>query len=280
MILVFGKTGQVARELQSYKNIVALGRDQADLTNPGSCCEAIKYYLPSAVIIAAAYTDVDNAENEENLANLINGEAPTAMAGTCAKLDIPIIYISTDYVFKGHGIKPRSPNEVTKPQNAYGRSKLLGENGVIRSGATYAILRTSWIISSYSKNFLKTMIKLSESHKEIKVISDQIGGPTPAHDIADSCIKIANALQRDSSKSGCYHLSGTPNISWASFAKSIFMEANKDIKVISIKSSDYKTSAIRPMNSRLNCTKIENIFGIKRPKWRKSLNIILTNLEN
>ena len=163
MILVFGKTGQVATELLAYENVTALGRDKADLSNPRDCAEAIKLYKPHAVINAAAYTAVDKAENEESLANTINGDAPGAMAITCAKLNIPFVHISTDYVFDGTGIVPWSVSDSTNPQNAYGRSKLKGEQAIMASGCVHAILRTSWVVSAHGNNFIKTMCRLSET---------------------------------------------------------------------------------------------------------------------
>jgi len=146
MILVFGKTGQVAIELQSQKDVIAIGRDQADLSNSSTCAEAIRRCKPRAVINAAAYTAVDKAESEEHLANKINGDAPGAMASACADLDIPFVHISTDYVFDGSGTRPWSVTDIPNPKNAYGRSKLKGEQAIKASGCAHAILRTSWVV--------------------------------------------------------------------------------------------------------------------------------------
>ena len=148
-MLVFGQTGQVATELQEFEGVKALGRHQADLTDPLTCSKAIKFYNPRAVINAAAYTNVDKAESEEELANTINGDAPFAMAKACAELNIPFVHISTDYVFDGTGIKPWTVKDTPKPLNAYGRSKLRGEQAICASGCKYAILRTSWIVSAH-----------------------------------------------------------------------------------------------------------------------------------
>ena len=155
MILVFGKTGQVATELRSHQDVFALGRDQADLTIPMTCAEAIRRYEPRAVINAAAYTAVDKAENEENLANTINGDAPSSMASACAEHDIPLVHLSTDYVFNGLGEAPWSVVDTPDPRNAYGRSKLKGENAVRASGCVHTILRTSWVVSAHGNNLLK-----------------------------------------------------------------------------------------------------------------------------
>ena len=179
MILVFGKTGQVATELQRLSGVVALGRDDVDLSDPAVCAAAIHEHAPKAVINAAAYTAVDKAEDGEHLATVINGDAPTAMAKACAELGIPLVHISTDYVFNGRGNTPYSPEDAVGPQNAYGRSKLVGETGIRESGAVYSILRTSWVVSAHGANFVKTMLCLSETRDMLNVVSDQIGGPTP-----------------------------------------------------------------------------------------------------
>ncbi|MDB9810495.1 dTDP-4-dehydrorhamnose reductase, partial [Planktomarina temperata] len=215
MILVFGKTGQVANELQRLSGVTALGREDVDLSDPAACAVAIREHAPKAVINAAAYTAVDRAEEEEHLATVINGDAPAAMAKACAELGIPLVHISTDYVFNGTGNTPYRPDDATEPQNAYGRSKLAGEQGIRNSRAVYAILRTSWVVSAHGTNFVKTMLRLSETRDALNVVSDQIGGPTPARDIAAACLQIANQLIQDTTKSGIYHFSGAPDVSWA-----------------------------------------------------------------
>ena len=279
MILVFGKTGQVATELQHLGDVVALGRDEADLSDPAACADAIRARLPSVVINAAAYTAVDRAEVEEALATVINGDAPTAMAHTTAELGIPLIHISTDYVFEGTGDTSWKPNAPTAPQNAYGRSKLAGEIGIRNSGSVHAILRTSWVVSALGANFVKTMLPLSESRDALTVVSDQIGGPTPARDIAAVCLQIAEQLIANPSKSGTYHYSGAPDVSWADFARVIFEQAGRNVAVTSIPTSDYPTPAKRPLNSRMDCGATEQVFGIPRPDWRVGLQKILQNLE-
>ena len=215
MILVFGKTGQVATELQRLGGVVALGRDQADLANPAACANAIRTHRPRAVINAAAYTAVDRAEEEAALATIINGDAPTAMAHACVELGIPLVHISTDYVFEGTGDAPWQPDDSTAPQNAYGRSKWAAEIGIRDSGAAHAILRTSWVVSAHGTNFVKTMLRLSETRDALTVVTDQIGGPTPASDIAEVCLQMAEQLIADPLKSATYHYSGAPDVSWA-----------------------------------------------------------------
>lgn len=189
MILVFGKTGQVARELARQAPAARfLGRGDADLGDPEACARAIWHSRPQLVINAAAYTAVDRAESEEALATVINGDAPGAMARACAGLDIPLLHVSTDYVFDGSGDQPRKPADPVTPINAYGRSKLAGECAVRDSGCRYVILRTSWVFSTFGSNFVKTMLRLGESRDRIAVVSDQIGGPTPARDIAGALL--------------------------------------------------------------------------------------------
>lgn len=279
MILVFGKTGQVAKELQLLGGVVALDRMMADLSNPQACKDIIIRHSPRAIINAAAYTAVDKAEEEEALATVINGDTPTAMADACRELGIPLIHISTDYVFEGSGDRPWKPTDTTTPKNAYGRSKLAGEVGIKQSGAVYAILRTSWVVSAHGTNFIKTMLRLSDTHDELKVVSDQIGGPTPARDIAAACLEMAEQLIQDPSKAGTYHFSGAPHVSWAAFASEIFEQAGKSVTVAHIPTKDYPTPAKRPLNSRMDCTAMKQTFGITQPDWRCGLNAILKDLE-
>jgi len=279
MILVFGKTGQVATELESHKDVIAIGRGQADLSKPSTCAEAIRRYKPHAVINAAAYTAVDKAESEEGLAHTINGDAPGVMAATCAELDIPLVHISTDYVFFGMGSKPWQIVDHPNPKNAYGRSKLKGEQAILASGCVHAILRTSWVISAHGHNFVKTMRRFSEARDHISVVDDQIGGPTCARDIAQTCIAIAEQLILDQSKSGIYHYSGQPNVSWCQFANAIFEQMDCKTIASSISTTEYPTPALRPLNSRLDCEAIQKTFGIARPFWRDGLVEILRELE-
>ena len=279
MILVFGKTGQVATELQRSGDVLALGRNQADLSDPVACAQRIRALAPRAVINAAAYTAVDKAEQDEELATIINGDAPTAIAQACAEMQIPLVHISTDYVFEGSGGAPWKPSDATAPQNAYGRSKLAGEAGILGSGATYAILRTSWVVSAHGTNFVKTMLHLSKTRDTLSVVADQIGGPTPARDIAGACLMIAQQLQENPSKSGIYHYSGAPSVSWASFASEIFRQAARRVTVTPIQTAAYPTPAKRPLNSRMDCSMTNSTFGIKQPDWRIGLKAMLKELE-
>jgi dTDP-4-dehydrorhamnose reductase len=278
MILVFGKTGQVANELQSHKDVFALGRDQADLSIPKCCAEAINRYKPCAVINAAAYTAVDQAESEEKLAYVINADAPGAMANKCADLNIPFVHISTDYVFDGSGTTPWSVTDTPHPKNAYGRSKFQGEQAILASGCAYAILRTSWVVSAYGNNFINTMRRLSGTRDYINVVDDQIGGPTCARDIAQTCLAIVEQLLHDQSKSGIYHYSGQPNVSWCQFANALFEQMDCKTIACPIPTTEYPTPALRPLNSRLDCKATQDTFGITRPFWRDGIKEILRDL--
>lgn len=277
-ILVFGKTGQVATELRRLGGVTALSRAEADLAEPGACAAAIRAHAPSAVINAAAYTAVDRAEEEEALATRVNGAAPGEMAQACAALGIPLVQISTDYVFAGTGDRPWRPEDPTGPLGAYGRSKLAGEEAVRAAGGVHAILRTSWVVSAHGHNFVKTMLRLGAERDRLTIVADQIGGPTPAAGIAAACLSIAGQLAAAPEKSGSYHFAGAPDTSWADFARAIFAAAGLDCAVEDIPSSGYPTPAKRPLNSRLDCTATEVAFGIVRPDWRAGLTAILRDL--
>ena len=277
-ILVFGQSGQVATELRAFAGVTTLSRTDADLTDPAACAAAIEARAPDAVINAAAYTAVDRAESEPDLARVINAEAPAAMARACAARDIPFVQISTDYVFDGTGEAPRAPDEATAPLGVYGATKLEGEEAVRAAGGRFAILRTSWVFSAHGANFVKTMLRLSETRDALSVVADQIGGPTPARAIAEACMEIARQLAADPAKSGAYHFSGAPDVSWHGFAEAIFARAGREVALTAIPSADYPTPAARPLNSRLDCTTTEAAFGLPRPDWREGLDAVLHDL--
>ena len=277
-ILVFGKTGQVARELAALEGTECYGREAADLENPEACAALIHSKRPEAVINAAAYTAVDRAEEEEPRATTINGASPGAMARACADLGIPFVQISTDYVFEGGGTAPWQPEDRTAPLGAYGRSKLAGEQAVWAAGGTYAILRTSWVVSAHGSNFVKTMLRLGAERDALNIVADQIGNPTGAAELAGACHAIARQVIADPAKGGTYHFFGAPDVSWADFAREIFAQAGLDCTVTDISSSEYPTPAQRPLNSRLDCRATETVFGISRPNWRETLTTILKDL--
>ncbi len=279
-ILVFGETGQLARELlrRGDVEIETAGRSVAEFTDPETCAEVVEATDADAVINAVAYTAVDKAEEDEATAMMVNAIAPAAIARAAAARGIPLVHVSTDYVFDGSGDQPFSVDAPTGPLGVYGKSKLAGEDAIRASGANYAILRTSWVVSAHGHNFVKTMLRLGAERDQLTIVADEIGGPTPAAALADSCIAVARAITRDPSKSGTYHVSGTPNVSWASFAKEIFSQAEIDCDVVDISSADYPTPAMRPLNSRLDNSLTEATFGFAQPDWRKGLADILMDL--
>ncbi|MEO1777177.1 MAG: dTDP-4-dehydrorhamnose reductase [Pseudomonadota bacterium] len=280
MILVFGSTGQVARSLADLagdRTLHHLPRSQADLSDPDACAAWIRQHRPAAVINAAAYTAVDRAEDEEALALTINGAAPGAMARACAEFGVPFLHVSTDYVFAGTGDTPHRPGDPVDPQNAYGRTKLAGEQAVRAAGGPHAILRTSWVFSEYGTNFVKTMLRLSDARDALNVVDDQIGGPTPARGIAAALLRMTDALVAGHN-GGTYHYAGAPFTSWKCFARETFDRAGRPVKVAGLPTSDYPTPAKRPLNSRLDCTSLETDFGIVPPSWTDDLARILKEL--
>jgi len=279
-LLIFGQTGQVARELaRTQPNAQFLSRADADLTDPAACARIIEASDTDAIINAAAYTAVDKAEAEAELAFKINGIAPTQMAKAAAETGIPFIHISTDYVFSGQGTNPWAPDDPLKPLGIYGQSKLAGETGVRAAGGAHVILRTSWVVSAHGGNFVKTMLRLAQSHDALRVVSDQVGGPTPAAAIAEAIVDIATQLVANPDLAETYHFAGAPDVSWADFARAIFAEAGQNMIVEDISTKDYPTPAKRPPNSRLDCASLKRAFGIKRPDWRAGLQQILADLK-
>lgn len=277
-VLVFGKTGQVAMELQRHADVIALDRSQADLSDPEACAKIVEQTDADVVINAAAYTAVDGAETDEDAARLINADAPAAMARAAAARGLPFLHISTDYVFDGSGTRAKSVKDATAPINAYGRTKLLGEQGVVMAGGRHAILRTSWVFSAHGANFVKTMLRLGKERDALSIVNDQIGGPTAAADIAATLVTMATAMHRGNAHSGVYQYSGAPDVSWEDFAREIFAQAGIDVDVSGIPSSAYPTPAKRPLNSRLDCRCTENMFVIPRPVWRIGLANVLREL--
>ena len=279
-ILVFGKSGQVATELQAQAQaeVTALGRGEADLTRPGTAEAAIAAHAPRLVINAAAYTAVDRAEEDEAQAMALNAAAAGEMARACAARAIPMVHISTDYVFPGSGTTPWRPGAVPGPLGVYGHTKLAGEAAIAAAGGVYAILRTSWVFSAHGANFVKTMLRLAETRDQLNVVEDQIGGPTPADAIAAACLAIGDQLAADAGKTGIYHFAGAPDTSWAGFAQEIFARSGRTVAVTGIPTSAYPTAARRPLNSRLDCSATETVFGIARPDWRAGLDRVLAAL--
>ena len=278
-ILLFGKTGQVAKELCNRPNVTAIGRDKADFTEPQKIIEIVKSTDADIIINAVAYTSVDLAEEKFELANIINGTTVKELAKVSASRNIPFLHISTDYVFKGDGNLNWKTSDQTNPQNSYGKSKLIGESGILEAGGPHVILRTSWVFSSHGNNFVKTMLRLASNNNELSIVKDQIGGPTCAKDIANALWKIASDFYAGNGITGIYHFSGKPNSSWANFASEIFSQSQQDIKIKQILTKDFLTKAKRPLNSRLDCSSLRIDYGIKQPEWKKGLTNVLVNLK-
>lgn len=278
-ILLFGATGQVGREVVRRAHgvqIMLVPRALADLLDPVAVARAIATSPCDAVINAAAYTAVDQAEQNEELALTINGTAPGAMAQAAVTKGVPFLHISTDYVFDGGADAPFKPDDAPRPLNAYGRSKLAGEEAIRGAGGAHVILRTSWVFSAHNHNFLKTILRIGRERDSIRVVADQRGGPTPATSIADALLTLAVRLrQRQASET--LHLSGAPDTSWAEFARAIFAAAAMDCRVDDIATREYPTPARRPLDSRLDCSALA-AHDLARPDWRKALPEILADL--
>ena len=287
-LAVTGKNGQVVSALQALAGpdleIVALGRPELDLARPDTVFKALRDAKPDVVVSAAAYTAVDKAESEPDIAFAVNRDGAKAVARAANEIGVPVIHISTDYVFDGTKTTAYVENDPTGPASVYGRSKLEGEQAVSESTDNYAVLRTAWVYSEYGSNFVKTMLRLSESRDEINVVADQFGCPTSANDIAIAIVSIAKRLATDPSAHlrGVFHMSGTGETNWAGFAKQIFAfsaeNGGKSIVVNDITTAQYPTPARRPANSRLDCCKLEEVYGIRLPEWQTSTRAVMAAL--
>ncbi len=291
-IAVTGRQGQVARALLEAGRalgvgIITLGRPELDLAEPETIEPAIRAASPDVVVNAAAYTTVDQAEREPEIAAKINKAGAGAVAAAAKVLRVPIIHLSTDYVFNGAKTSPYVEDDPVAPTSAYGASKLDGERAVAAANCDHVILRTAWVYAPYGNNFVRTMLALAEMREEVRVVADQRGCPTYAPDIADAIIRIAHNLLKDGSDPrlrGIFHLAGVGETTWAGFAETIFeymagMGLRRPI-LTPITSAEYPTRARRPANSRLNCAKLARIHGIELPHWRDSLATCLERLTN
>ena len=279
--LVFGQNGQMARALADIPDldIISLGRDEADLTDPNACARHIAQTDASLVINAAAYTNVDGAESDQETAELVNATTPAAMAQAAAARNLPFVSISTDYVFDGSGDSARAPDGTIQPLGVYGATKARGEQGICAAGGLCGVIRTSWVFSAQGANFVKTMLSLGQTRDALTVIDDQIGGPTEAKDLANASVALAIALADGRAVPGIYHFAGAPNVSWAGFAREIFTQAGLTTSVSSISTEEYPARpAKRPLNSRLDCTSFTEATGMERPDWRVSLARVLNEL--
>lgn len=283
-ILISGKTGQVAVELQKHLaglgELIVLGRDVLDLSQPDQIRAQMRAHKPDLLIIAAAHTAVDQAENEPELAFAINAIAPGVFAEEAAALGIPLIHYSTDYVFDGRKPAPYTEDDATNPLGVYGKSKLAGELAIAASGAQHLILRTSWVYSTHGKNFLLTMQRLLQERSELRVVADQIGAPTWAGTIAQSTRALIERWQSgDAAAWGTYHLTASGETSWFGFTQAIAGHLTAQGKACAtlepIPASAYPTPAARPQNSRLDCSKLAREWGVAQPDWEAALSACL-----
>ena len=283
-ILISGKTGQVAVELQKHLaglgELIVLGRDVLDLSQPDQIRAQVRAHKPDLLIIAAAHTAVDQAENEPELAFAINAIAPGVFAEEAAALGIPLIHYSTDYVFDGRKPAPYTEDDATNPLGVYGKSKLAGELAIAASGAQHLILRTSWVYSTHGKNFLLTMQRLLQERSELRVVADQIGAPTWAGTIAQSTRALIERWQSgDAAAWGTYHLTASGETSWFGFTQAIAGHLTAQGKACAtlepIPASAYPTPAARPQNSRLDCSKLAREWGVTQPDWDAALSACL-----
>lgn len=290
-ILVIGATGQLAQELAAADTdglCTFLGRDQLDLASVSKIEPTLGAHDYDLLVNAAAYTAVDKAEEEEGLATVINGAAPTEMARVSAAKGAAIVHVSTDYVFDGDKPSPYLPDDATGPIGGYGRSKLAGEMGVAAQNPRHMILRTAWVYSKFGNNFVKTMLRVGATRDSLNVVNDQFGCPTHAADLAEAILFMADALttaDTDAPIWGLHHFAGDGITSWADFATEIFAQA-KELGLIEnaphvhgIPATDYPTPAKRPHNSALDCSSFDQVSGYIRPKWQGSLAHMLRGLK-
>ena len=283
-LLVTGRSGQVVRALveagadRPGLTVLPLGRPGLDLAAAGDLASLFRAHAPDVVVSSAAYTAVDQAESEPNLAFAINRDGAGAVAAAAAALAVPVIHLSTDYVFDGTGTAPYREGDPTRPLSVYGRSKLAGEAAVAAAQPDHAILRTAWVYAAEGKNFLRTMLRLAASRPEIGVVADQHGAPTLASDIAAAVIAVAGNLVAAPDRAdlrGTFHMAGSGETTWAGFATEIFRQSaargGPAAAVRPITTADYPTPAARPANSRLDCSRLAAIHGVAMPGWREAL---------
>jgi dTDP-4-dehydrorhamnose reductase len=278
-ILIYGKNGQVGSSLGKIaKNAIIIGSSDADFSTLENIENALQDINPKAIINATAYTNVDLAESEADAAHNANVLIPKALATYCKNKYIPFIHYSTDYIFSGEKNSPYDENDPPAPLNIYGKTKLAGEQAIEQIGGKYLIFRTSWVYDHVHKNFLTTMLRLGREREELSIVSDQIGTPTYAPDLAESTLKILyNILNLNDFPSGIYHLCNGGQTSWYDYANAIFAIARKKNiplkvkKVMPILAEEYPTPAKRPLNSRLDCSKAKSVLNVTTPDWRDSL---------
>lgn len=275
-ILIVGAAGQLGRELQravpTEWSVRAVASDECDLTRHEAVERLIGEVRPDVVVNCAAYTAVDQAETEREKSDAVNWHAVENLARVAAATEVALVHISTDYVFDGESRKPYCESDPTAPINHYGEGKLRGERAIVKSGCRGITIRTQWLYSPYGKNFVKTMLRLAEQQREVRVVDDQRGCPTAADDLAAAIVAILPEVVADRTLRGeLFHYASKGEATWREFADEIFSVARCDCQAVAITTDDYPTAARRPRNSVLDCSKICKRFGIEQPDWRASL---------
>ena len=293
-IVLLGSNGQVGRaltqSLQPLGDVIALSRDQCDFSKPELLQSQIEAISPDVIVNAAAYTAVDQAESEPDLALKVNAAAPAALAATACRCAALLVHYSTDYVYDGKKASAYVEEDAPNPLSSYGRSKLAGDAAVMASGCDYLIFRSSWVYSAYGKNFMRTILRLAEERDTLSVVNDQFGAPTPAGMIAEA---TAHVLSMDIKKrcegifeSGLFHLTAQGETSWHGFASLIVAEAKKRGRamacreVLPIPTTQYPLPALRPANSRLSCAKLKNRYALSLPSWQDGLSKVMDEFES
>jgi dTDP-4-dehydrorhamnose reductase len=293
-ILLFGKTGQVGWELQRslapLGEVIALDtRSQdycGDFLNPAGVAQTVLSIRPDVIVNAAAYTAVDKAESDSANAYTINAEALGAIAQAAMQIGASMVHYSTDYVFNGSGSQAWTELDTPAPLSVYGASKLAGEQAIAASGARHLIFRTSWVYAARGGNFAKTMLRLAQEREALSVINDQIGAPTGADLLADVTAHAIVRLAAQPQLAGLYHLAAAGETSWYGYAQHVFAQARRqgkalkldDTQLKAIPTSDYKTAAQRPLNSRLDGSKLKSRFGLHTPHWQQGVDRMLAEV--
>lgn len=289
-IAVTGKLGQIVASLverggAAGHDVIAVGRPELDLADPVSVARVLEATVPDAIVSAAAYTAVDKAESESALAHVVNGQGAGAVAQAAKELGVPLVHVSTDYVFDGTLDRPYLESDPTRPTGVYGASKLVGEQAVLAAhGDDSAVLRVAWVYSPFGGNFVKTMLRLAADRDEVSIVADQLGNPTSALDIADGIIKVAADLlsNNDRALRGVFHMTANGEASWAEFAEAVFaasaVRGGPSARVKRVTTADYPTPATRPANSRLDCGRIAKVHSVALPDWRQSLETVIARL--
>ena len=288
-VLLLGDQGQVGQAFVELSKsdafpigweLIAWNREAGDLSTPLELIHRVKTAKPDLIINAAAFTQVDLAEHEKALCDAINANAPRLLAQYSALAGIPFVHFSTDYVYSGEGTEAHLETEISKPKNHYGLSKARGDDAIVKSGCDHLIFRTSWVFSYTGKNFVRTMLKLGATKKELNVVNDQYGSPSYAPDLASMALDaVMQGLEKktDGAKfpSGIYHLTNSGVVNWAEFAQAILPK----VQITGIPTTEYPTPAIRPLNSRLSLEKFSQTFGISPRPWQNALADCIAHLE-